>query len=181
MVTYSIENVVASAVVAKELDLDKIVDRLENVEYEPEQFPGLVLRFKDLPTVALLFRSGKIVCTGGKSIQDIHRTVERLRKILDDLGFETVEPQIEIQNIVASANLEGTLDLTEVAIKLGPENVEYGPEQFPGLVYRLDDPPVAVLVFSSGKLVIAGSKTEEDVKKAVNKIKQKFEELGLIK
>ncbi|RLF64638.1 MAG: TATA-box-binding protein, partial [Thermoplasmata archaeon] len=92
MVKYEIQNVVASAVVATELDLDKVAESLENVEYEPEQFPGLVLRFEDIGTVALLFRSGKVVCTGGKSEEDINRTVESLRKILKDLGFELLEP-----------------------------------------------------------------------------------------
>ncbi|RLF65607.1 MAG: TATA-box-binding protein, partial [Thermoplasmata archaeon] len=90
-------------------------------------------------------------------------------------------PRVEIQNIVASVDLEGELDLTEVAVKFGPENVEYDPEQFPGLVYRMDDPKVAILVFGSGKLVIAGAKTTDDVKRAVEAIKEKLESLGLIK
>ncbi|MCD6503665.1 MAG: TATA-box-binding protein [Thermoplasmata archaeon] len=182
MVKYEIQNVVASAIVATELDLDKVAESLENVEYEPEQFPGLVLRFENIGTVALLFRSGKVVCTGGKSEEDIMKTVEELRKILKDLGFKLLEPpKVEIQNIVASVDLEGELDLSEVAIKFGPENVEYDPEQFPGLVYRMDDPKVAILVFGSGKLVIAGAKTTEDVKRAVDAIKEKLESLGLIK
>jgi len=182
MVKYEIQNVVASAIIAKELDLDKIAENIPNVEYEPEQFPGLVLRFEDIGTVALLFRSGKAVCTGGKSEEDIKKTVEALQKTLKSLGFELLDPpKVEIQNMVASVDLEGELDLTEVAIKFGPENVEYDPEQFPGLVHRLDDPKVAILIFGSGKLVIAGAKTVDDVERAVNIIKEKLESLNLIK
>ena len=63
---------------------------------------------------------------------------------------------------------------------LGLENVEYEPEQFPGLVYRLKDPMVAMLLFGSGKIVCAGAKNLEDISTAIDKISLELSSLGLL-
>jgi transcription initiation factor TFIID TATA-box-binding protein len=87
---------------------------------------------------------------------------------------------IVVQNMVAMANLGGELNLTEVATGLGLENIEYEPEQFPGLVYRIKEPKVALLLFSSGKIVCAGARSTEDASKAVEKLSEELNSLGLI-
>ena len=154
MAKMNIENVVASTYLGQELDLNRIEEALEGAEYNPQQFPGLVYRLKEPKTATLIFRSGKVVCTGAKCRDDVN----------------TIEPKIEVQNIVASSDLEQEINLHTVAITLGLEKVEYEPEQFPGLVYRLDDPKVVVLLFGSGKMVCTGAKVPEDVTRAVDKI-----------
>ncbi|WP_083864262.1 hypothetical protein [Haloferax prahovense] len=58
--------------------------------------------------------------------------------------------------------------------------MEYEPEQFPGLVYRLDEPSVVALLFGSGKLVITGGKKPEDAEAAVDVIISRLSELGLL-
>ena len=85
---------------------------------------------------------------------------------------------INIENVVASTGIGQELDLQSVAMDL--EGADYDPEQFPGLVYRLDDPDVVALLFGSGKLVITGGKKPEDAKEAVDKIVSRLEELGLL-
>jgi transcription initiation factor TFIID TATA-box-binding protein len=80
-----LENIVASAKLEQELNLDHIAFTLENTEYEPEQFPGLVYRMDDPKVTFLLFGSGKIICTGGRSIRDVERAVEKLDKRLKHL------------------------------------------------------------------------------------------------
>jgi len=70
MAKIRIENVVASTSLGKELDLPGISKSLEGAEYEPEQFPGLVYRMKNPKAATLLFRSGKVVCTGAKSLEE---------------------------------------------------------------------------------------------------------------
>jgi transcription initiation factor TFIID TATA-box-binding protein len=91
-----------------------------------------------------------------------------------------IEPKIEVQNIVASSDLECGINLNAVAISLGLEKVEYEPEQFPGLVYRIDSPKVVILLFGSGKLVCTGARTPEDVEVAVNKITEELRAAGLL-
>ena len=67
----NIENVVASTSLGQDLDLNAIEDALDGAEYNPQQFPGLVYRLKEPKTATLLFRSGKVVCTGAKSLDDV--------------------------------------------------------------------------------------------------------------
>ena len=171
MAKMNIENVVASTYLGQELDLTKIEEALEGAEYNPQQFPGLVYRLKEPKTATLIFRSGKVVCTGAKCRDDVKVAITKVAKDLEKAGIKiTIEPKIEVQNIVASSDLEQEINLNTVAITLGLEKVEYEPEQFPGLVYRLDEPKVVVLLFGSGKMVCTGAKVPEDVTRAVDKI-----------
>lgn len=177
--TYRIENVVASVTLNQRLDLEKIAERVPNAEYSPEQFPGLVLRISKPKTATLIFSSGKMVCTGAKSEREVHKAVRTIINILKKYGIDVRnEPIIEIQNIVASANLKALVDLERAAYLL--ENSMYEPEQFPGLIYRMDEPKVVLLIFSSGKVVCTGARKEEEVKRAVEKLYDKLDELGAL-
>jgi len=162
----SVENVVASITLDQKIDLLDIMKVFRNVEYRPKQFPGLVYRIKRPKTATLIFASGKMVCTGAKSermaIRAVHKVVRELeRKEIIKEG----KPKIIIQNIVASANLHGKIDLEMAADIM--DNVMYEPEQFPGLIYRMQTPKVVMLLFASGKLVCTGAKHEDMVKEAV--------------
>lgn len=178
--TITVQNVVASADLGFEIDLESLGEDLNGVAYDPDQFPGLVYRTQNPKATALLFRSGKVVCTGAQSEGDVHNALENLYAQLHDLGMDFDHPEFEVQNIVTSADLDATLNLNAIAIGLGLENVEYEPEQFPGLVYRLDDPDVVVLLFGSGKLVITGGKHINDAPDALNRVYNQLDELALL-
>ncbi len=174
-----IENVVASTDFKRRMPLDKIAIYLENTEYEPEQFPGLVYRLEEPKAAALIFGSGKIVCTGTTSPEEAETAV---LKIIEELKESDVvveeKPEITVQNVVASSHLNQNLNLNRIAFEL--VGTEYEPAQFPGLVYRLDDPKVAFLLFSSGKIVCTGGKKEEDVNKGIARLKEKLKEIGAL-
>lgn len=174
-----VQNVVASATFDRRLPLDRIAIYLENTEYEPEQFPGLVYRLEDPKAAALLFGSGKIVCTGTKSPDQAeeatHKIIDELREADVDIGNK---PEITVQNIVASSQLDGTLNLNRIAFEL--VGTEYEPEQFPGLVYRLDEPEVVFLLFSSGNLVCTGGRTYEDVREGIQRLEENLEDIGAL-
>jgi transcription initiation factor TFIID TATA-box-binding protein len=154
---------------------------LEGADYDPEQFPGLVYRTQNPKSAALIFRSGKIVCTGAKSTDDVHESLGIVFDKLRELQIPVEDdPEITVQNIVTSADLGENLNLNAIAIGLGLENIEYEPEQFPGLVYRLDEPSVVALLFGSGKLVITGGKKPQDAEAAVDVIMSRLGELGLL-
>ena len=177
-----IVNVVASTDIGQEINLKQVTLELEGADYDPKRFPGLVYRTKDPKTAALLFRSGKIVCTGAKSIDEVHKGVENVFQSLRNIGIDVKgTPEIKVQNIVASADLHAVLNLNAVATGLGLENIEYEPEQFPGLVYRLSDPKVVVLLFNSGKLVVTGGRTPEDAVNAVDRIVKELNSLSLLR
>ena len=182
MIEIKVQNIVASTTFAEKLDLDVIAQSLEDAEYEPEQFPGLVYRLDNPKTATLLFRSGKANCTGAKNLEDVRKTVSIITEKLEKIGVKVYKnPEIVIQNIVATSDLHGELNLSEVAVSLGLENVEYEPEQFPGLVYRIKEPKVAMLLFGSGKIVCAGARKTEDVSVAVEKLSKELTSLGLLR
>lgn len=162
-----IENIVATVIFEHQLDLDLIEQGVSNIEYNPDQFPGLILRLDSPKVTALIFRSGKMVVTGAKRTSDLIKAVKKILRMFIKSGVTiSGKPRIQIQNIVASANLGMEVLLEKAAYLL--ENTMYEPEQFPGLIYRLTDPKVVLLIFSSGKMVITGAKSEEEVEKAVN-------------
>jgi transcription initiation factor TFIID TATA-box-binding protein len=176
-----VENVVASSDISQELDLETLSEDLEATDYDPDNFPGLVYRMQDPKAAALIFRSGKVVCTGAKGVDDVMAALEHVFDELRELGVDVnTSPAIEIQNIVSSGDLDHTLNLNAIAIGLGLENIEYEPEQFPGLVYRLDDPDVVALLFGSGKLVITGGRQLDDAEEALLKIEDQLNDLGLL-
>lgn len=176
-----IENVVASSSMDEEMDLDEVSRELEKSEYDPDKFPGLVYRIDEPKTAILLFTSGKVVCTGGQTVDDAKTSVNKMKKLLNDNGIETAESvETKVQNIVASYELGIDLNLNSVAITLGLERVEYEPEQFPGLVYRLRDSPVVLLLFGSGKMVCTGGKVIEDLEEAVDHIEDELKGAGLM-
>lgn len=127
----NIENVVASTGIGQELDLQSVAMDLKGADYDPEQFPGLVYRTQDPKSAALIFRSGKIVCTGAKSPVDVRESIHIVFEKLRALQIPVAdEPEITVQNIVTSADLGESLNLNAIAIGLGLENIEYEPEQF---------------------------------------------------
>lgn len=166
--------------IAQHLDLDKIHRSLDDTKYNPEQFPGLVYHIAVPKTAFLLFKSGRVICTGAKNIEDIQNAVNQLYPQLKKLGFDVIEPEIHVQNIVASVDLHVTLNLLELSLALGLENIEYEPEIFPGMVYRLEEPPVVFLFFGSGKIVCTGAKREEDVERAVDVISEELSTRGFL-
>jgi transcription initiation factor TFIID TATA-box-binding protein len=173
-----IENVVAFTSLNVSISLNKLVNKVENTEYEPEQFPGLVYRPTNPRAAALIFSSGKIVCTGTKSIEKAKEAMKKVVEKIKESGVDVPSKyHIEVENIVASAKIEADLNLEDIAFSL--ENAEYEPEQFPGLVYRISDPRVAFLLFSSGKIICTGAHNIDDIHKALNKFKTRLEEIGI--
>jgi len=175
----SIENVVASASVDQAIDLKDVTKKFPETEWHPDQFPGLVFRLKSPKTATLIFRSGKMVCTGGKSeamaIKAVRTVVKQLRKGKIKIKKDAV---ITVQNIVASGSLGGKIHLEDAARRL-PRSM-YEPEQFPGLIHRMVDPKTVLLLFASGKLVCTGAKKESDVYKSVHNIHALLEEKDLM-
>jgi transcription initiation factor TFIID TATA-box-binding protein len=175
----NIQNVVASATLNQKVDLNAVVKSFPGVEYRPEQFPGLVFRLRRPKTATLIFNSGKMVCTGAKSEKESRRAVMTVVKELKKGGIIIISrPDLKVVNIVASASLGGRVDLELAVTTLG--KTMYEPEQFPGLIYRMDEPKVVILIFASGNLVCTGAKKEQDVYDAVHKLHERLEEQNLI-
>ncbi|MBW2997944.1 TATA-box-binding protein [Candidatus Woesearchaeota archaeon] len=158
----SIVNIVVSSSLEHDIPLEKMAATLPNTEYNPEQFPGLVIRIKDPKTSALIFSSGKIVCTGARTMEKVYESIDQIIKNLAKINVDIkIKPKITVQNIVASGSVGMDLNLNVLTMKL--DNTEYEPEQFPGLVYKLPAAKATFLLFSNGKIVCTGTKSEEEV------------------
>ena len=163
----TIVNIVVSASLGHDVPLEKMAQTLPNIEYNPEQFPGLVLRIKEPKTSALVFSSGKIVCTGARTMQEVEASIQKIIQAVGKIGIHiTIKPEVHIQNIVASGSVGMDLNLNTLAMKL--KNTEYEPEQFPGLVYKLAEAGATFLLFSNGKVVCTGTKSDAAVHRALD-------------
>ena len=175
----SVVNVVSSASIDQKIDLVEIAKKFPETEYNAEQFPGLVFRLTNPKTAILIFRTGKMVCTGAKSeelsIAAVNTVVQKLRKTKIKIKKDAI---ISVQNIVSSINLGGKIHLEKAARTL-PRSM-YEPEQFPGLIHRMLDPKTVILVFASGKLVCTGAKKETEVYRSVHNLHSLLEEKNLM-
>ena len=172
----SVVNIVVSTSLQHDIPLEKMAATLSNTEYNPEQFPGLVIRIKEPKTSALIFSSGKVVCTGARSMEKVEESIKKIIKSLEKIGIKIkIKPEINIQNIVASGSVGMDLNLNDLAMKL--PNTEYEPEQFPGLVYKLAEARATFLLFSNGKIVCTGTKSEDEVHAALDKLIEQLKKL----
>ena len=165
----TVQNIVATASLGKEVSLTKLAKMQSNTEYNPEQFPGLVLRVKKPKSAVLVFSSGNLVCTGTKSVAQVREVIDAVIRQIAKIGVRiTQKPKITVQNIVASGSIDLNLNLNLLALQL--ENTEYEPEQFPGLVYKLVEPTATFLLFSNGKLVCTGTKNKEQLEDSMEQL-----------
>lgn len=172
-----IQNIVVSASLDKDIPLIKLAEALPNTEYNPEQFPGLVMRIKEPKTSALIFSSGKIVCTGAKSMSKVREAVKKIIQNIEKIKVKVNRnPQIKVQNMVASGSIGIDLNLNSLAMDL--ENTEYEPEQFPGLVYKLPGTKATFLLFSNGKIVCTGTRSESKLREAVDMLVKNLAKIG---
>ena len=167
--TYKIQNIVATTALEKPVPLTKLARTQPNTEYNPETFPGLVLRIKKPKSAVLVFSSGNLVCTGTKSVSQVKEVIQEVIKQLKKINVKvTVKPKITVQNIVASGTINLKLNLNFLALEM--ENTEYEPEQFPGLVYKIGEPNATFLLFSNGKLVCTGTKNKAQLEDSMKQL-----------
>lgn len=175
MSSLSIVSIVGTGDLGVELDLGAVANDLDCYlcQYNPDKFAGLYLKFyEDAPAISV-YRSGSFSIRGASEYNELSENNELLINSLNDLDIDVSHAEISITNIVHTGDLGQHLNLNELAIKFGLDSVEYEPEQFPGLVYRLDKG--VSLIFSSGKIVLTGFTKKESAEKAYQQIKSELE------
>jgi len=175
----NIENVVASANLHQNIDLESVAKTFPAARYKPDQFPGLIHHLRKPDVSVLVFRTGKLVIAGAKSEARARRAVLRLVEELKASGLVILgKPDITITNIVASADLRHPVDLEDIARNL--QGTIYEPDQFPGLIYRSKDLKEVILIFASGKLVCTGATSEDNVPRAIKRLYDELVDQRLI-
>ncbi len=174
-----ITNIVFGVDLSGSVPLDRIANTLEDAEYEPESFPGLVYRIVDYGATALVFTSGMCILSGVNTVEKAYQAAKKMIEDFKSVGvkFEK-EPKMKIVNLVISANIKKPLDLNRIVYELG--DCEYEPEQFPGLIHRMEDTGVVILIFNSGRVIVTGSKDVKKSLKSIQLLEKRLEDIGAI-
>ena len=179
MVEVQVENIVVSFTISSSLDLPKLAKILPDATYNPDKVPAIVLQFSKPRSMATLCSNGNVVVTGLRSMEEVHDVVKMITDRLNVFDVQIDKaPEISIQNVTMSTDLQQSLKLRRLAHSL--QTVEYTPKVFPGLVYKGDDPNTVILLFDSGKIVCNGT-TLEEVTVALDKMLEKLLLFGIKK
>jgi transcription initiation factor TFIID TATA-box-binding protein len=172
-----IENIVSTANLCCNLNLREIAMQAKNAEYNPKRFSAVIMKIKEPKTTALIFSSGRIVTLGAKTEEDSRKSCRKFAKIIKSLNYQVFFKEFKIQNIVGSVDIKFQISLMKLYMHLiknsywrGKNYVAYEPEQFPGLIYRMIEPNIVLLIFVSGKIVLTGGKIREDIYQGFKKI-----------
>jgi transcription initiation factor TFIID TATA-box-binding protein len=173
-----IENIVASGVIADEIDLAEISEKVDGCELNTKRFPGAVYRIDNPKMASLIFSSGKVVLTGIRNEESLGIGLAKVLASLKEAGVKILDvPRVAVTNIVCSYDIGRFINLNRVVATLSLEAIEYEPEQFPGLVYRIKDPKIVALLFSSGKIILTGGKNLDDVKRGLDFLEDSLKDL----
>lgn len=174
MLKFAIRNMVITVEFSDRIDLGTLLKGIKGIEYEPEQFPGMVYRMENPRSSFLIFSTGKMNCTGTTNMKEANIAINKLLNMFKDIGIKVHKPRLEIQNIVASCESEKQINLAKV-LKL--DGTEYDPESFPGLVYRAGE-GVVFLIFGKGKIVCVGARSKRQVRRSINDLVEKLTKAG---
>ena len=181
MTSILIENIVAYAKIADSLNVEDIVEKIPDLQYNPDEFIGATFKLDDLKTAVLILPSGKAVCTGAKNTEDVKASIKKITSMIKNADIKVkTNPKIETQNIIASTDVKKELHLSSISKGLLLDHVNYEPEHFPGLIYNIEDIGALLLIFSSGKIVCTGAKNMDDVTKAIETMKEKLSSIGAL-
>ncbi|PRP84179.1 TATA box-binding protein-like protein 2-like [Planoprotostelium fungivorum] len=168
-ITVQIQNVVSTVHLGVPLDLKRIVNQAKNAEYNPKRFSAVILRIREPRSTALVFASGKIVCTGAKSEEEAQVAARKYAGIMKKLDFQVSFKNYKVQNMVGSVDCGFAIRLEGLA-HAHSKFAHYEPELFAGLIYRMASPKIVLLIFVSGKMVITGGKNREDMNQSFENI-----------
>eukprot|EP01112_Ceratiomyxa_fruticulosa_P005596 TRINITY_DN162_c0_g1_i1.p1 TRINITY_DN162_c0_g1~~TRINITY_DN162_c0_g1_i1.p1 ORF type:complete len:211 (-),score=33.72 TRINITY_DN162_c0_g1_i1:209-841(-) len=168
-ITPILQNIVSTVNMGCKLNLKDIALRARNAEYNPKRFAAVIMRIREPKTTALIFASGKMVCTGAKSEEHSRLAARKYARIIQKLGFDAKFMDFKIQNIVGSCDVKFPIRLEGLACGHNHYS-SYEPELFPGLIYRMVVPKIVLLIFVSGKIVLTGAKVREDIYQAFENI-----------
>jgi len=181
MTNLTIENIVAHAKIADSIDVNKLTEKNPEFKYDSNEFSGVTIKLDEPKTAVIILPSGKAICTGAKNLKDVEKALKIVTNKIKRAGIKVkTKPETITTNIIVSLDLKKELHLASISKGLMIENVNYEPEEFPGLIYKMDDLGATLLLFSSGKIVCTGAATIEDASKAIESMKEKLSSLGAL-
>lgn len=176
----NVVNIVGTGDLNREIDLSCLSEDIKafHVKHRTGSGPGLYIKFDESSPTIIISTSGKYIVTGVNNLTALNTEYERLIHRLNSLGIDiTCSSPPDVKNIVCTANLKSSIDLSALSIELGLEYVEYEPEQFPGLIFRPKNSESVLLIFNTGKVVITGVTSKKSAVDAFNQLTIKIDAL----
>ncbi|WP_283102231.1 transcription factor [Haloplanus halobius] len=165
----------------RELELDSVIQALKeefDIEANKHSNSMATVRLESGGPAFTLYRTGSYQIRGTESRQHLFDANKELLSALRGIGLEIPDTAFDHKNSVYLEDLETTVELETLAVHLGLENVEYEPEQFPGVIYRPPEPGTVNLIFASGKTIISGTIHEEIAQESAAHLRQKLASLS---
>uniref|UniRef100_H3G670 TATA-box-binding protein n=1 Tax=Phytophthora ramorum TaxID=164328 RepID=H3G670_PHYRM len=162
-------NVVGTVDLKTPLDLKTIALHARNAEYNPKRFSAVIMRLRDPKTTALIFGSGKIVITGGTSEDSCRLAARKFTRVIQKLNFPAKFTEFKVRNVMGTCDIRFPIRL-EGLLNDHARFSSYEPELFPGLIYKLVEPKLTLLIFVSGKIVLCGARDSNHLHQAIDKM-----------
>lgn len=181
MTKIKIENIVAYAQASDLLDIELLSEKFSGASYNPAEFNGLSVKYDEDKIALIVLGTGKIICTGAKTLEDAEKFIKKVADRIKKIGFSIKKGyKLEIENVIVTTDFNKEMHLSSISNGLILQHVEYKPDDFPGLIYRMDDLCAVLILFSTGKLVCTGAKSIEDATKAVKMMEEKLSSIGAL-
>ncbi|GAB9464279.1 hypothetical protein Gpo141_00001714 [Globisporangium polare] len=164
-----IMNVVGTVDLKTPLELKTIALHARNAEYNPKRFSAVIMRLRDPKTTALIFGSGKIVITGGTSEESCRLAARKFTRVIQKLNFPARFTEFKVRNVMGTCDIRFPIRL-EGLLNDHARFCSYEPELFPGLIYKLVEPKLTLLIFVSGKIVLCGARDSSHLNQAIDKM-----------
>ena len=173
-----IVNVVVSAQLDQEIDLEAVARSIPKTMYEPSIFSGLVYRKDNPKSTVIMFKSGKITSVGSKSEQSGEKSLQETAfELGEKIDIKYLVKDIKTVNIIAIASIEQKINLEKIVMQI--RNVLYDKHKFPGARIKLNKNKL--MIFSTGKIISVGCKSEKKAKESIKKICNLLEKENIIK
>lgn len=162
--TPKVVNLVASVKMCDSFDLLNISQLIRNAEYNPRRFDAVILRIQEPKATAMVFKVGKVNIVGTRDQSVARLAAKKFCRILRKIGYSCHIEEFVVNNLVATISCNFRIRLQEIANDKGHRQLaRYNPETFPGIIYRIPDPKITLLIFESGKIIMTGAKSYEDL------------------
>ncbi len=181
MTHIQIENIIANAQISELIDIKFLSEKITDCSYNPSEFNGLSIKYEKENIAVIILETGKVVCTGAKEISNAVEKIKKVANQLKKFGLKIKKDyEIKIENITVTTNLKKDLHLENIAKNLIFQEFDFHPETFPGLIYKMDDLQIILIIFNTGKIVCTGAKNIDDATNSINKIKERFTSIGVL-
>ena len=170
-----INNIITSANLGNNLYLNNIALKLKNVDYNLNKSSNLTLKAKNCKIIATIFSNGKMICSGAKNEKESKASCVKYAKIIKKIENNVDLKDLKIQNMVATFDVRFKINLDKLFKEINTlinnskkfgnnyNYCKYNKNEYPGLVFYMNDSKINFVVYETGKVVLSGAKSRNEI------------------